>query len=62
MTGSRLPTALAAAPGAATVHRGAPPRDLTVLTAACDAAGVAWTSDARALDEHARDWWPVSMG
>jgi len=62
MTGSRLPTALAAAPGAATVHRGAPPRDLTVLTAACDAAGVAWTSDARALDEHARDWWPVSIG
>jgi len=58
----KLPTRLAGAPGAATTRDSAPPRDLSGLVARCDAAGIDWLDDAATLDEHARDWWPVSIG
>jgi alkyldihydroxyacetonephosphate synthase len=32
------------------------------VRAALDAAKVRWLGDDEALDEHARDWWPVSIG
>lgn len=56
------PNELAAVPGGASVHQAAPDRDLESVTAALDAAGVAWRVDDDTLDGHARDWWPVSIG
>ncbi|HEV3328134.1 MAG TPA: FAD-binding oxidoreductase [Acidimicrobiales bacterium] len=62
MSEPRLPTTLSADPGAATTRTVAPARDLAALTSALDAAGVAWRADAATLDDHARDWWPLSIG
>ena len=62
MTIPRLPTGLASAPGGATTKQSGPPRDLSGIVARLDAAGIAHQNDAATLDEHARDWWPVSIG
>ncbi|HEV3213406.1 MAG TPA: FAD-binding oxidoreductase [Acidimicrobiales bacterium] len=62
MTEPSLPTSLAGAPGTATTRCVAPDRDVTPLTMALERAGVAWRTDAATLDDHARDWWPVSIG
>ena len=62
MSTPKLPTRLASAPGAATTRDSAPPRDLSGIVARCDSAGIDWLDDAATLDEHARDWWPVSIG
>jgi alkyldihydroxyacetonephosphate synthase len=62
MSGPQLPTSLATPPGEAATRTDAPVRDLAVLTSALDAAGVTWRVDAATLDDHARDWWPVSIG
>jgi alkyldihydroxyacetonephosphate synthase len=62
MSEPRLPTTLSAEPGEATTRTAAPARDLAALTSTLDAAGVAWRADATTLDDHARDWWPVSIG
>ncbi len=59
---SRLPTELKAPPGAAHVRQASPPRDLAAVRRVLDAAGVGWRDDDPALDEHARDWWPLSLG
>jgi alkyldihydroxyacetonephosphate synthase len=59
---AQLPNGLAAAPGAATVRTMAPERDLAAVRTALDARGVAWGDGDAVLDEHARDWWPVSIG
>jgi alkyldihydroxyacetonephosphate synthase len=59
---ARLPTTLAGAAGAATVRTTAPSRDLSALRAALAGAGVEVRDDAATLDDHARDWWPVSIG
>jgi alkyldihydroxyacetonephosphate synthase len=61
MSGPRLPTSLATAPGAAQT-RTEVVRDLAVLISALDAAGVEWHDDPATLDDHARDWWPASIG
>jgi alkyldihydroxyacetonephosphate synthase len=62
MTTPRLPTDLAAHPGHAVVRAAAPVHDLDDLRAALATAGVAVADDDRALDDHARDWWPVTIG
>ena len=58
----QLPTRLNAAPGAATVRATAAPRALEGLLAALNGAGIAWRDDDATLDDHARDWWPLSIG
>ncbi len=62
MSEPRLPTSLLTLPGEATTRSDAPLRDVASLIGALDAAGVAWRDDAATLDDHARDWWPVSIG
>ena len=62
MTVPRLPTRLVGEPGTATTRQVAAPRDLAGIVARLEAAGVAWQDDAATLDEHARDWWPLSIG
>jgi len=62
MSEPALPTSLAGAAGAARTRTTAPDRDVSSVTAALDRASVAWRSDAASLDDHARDWWPVSIG
>jgi glycerol kinase len=59
---ARLPTTLASGTGAVTVRTPAPSRDLSGLRAALGTAGVEVRDDDATLDEHARDWWPVSIG
>jgi alkyldihydroxyacetonephosphate synthase len=44
------------------IRDAAPERELAGVQGALDAAGVRWQSDDAVLDEHARDWWPVSIG
>ncbi|HLK44752.1 MAG TPA: FAD-binding oxidoreductase [Acidimicrobiales bacterium] len=62
MSTDPLPLALAAPPGGAEVTMAPIAHDLGALTARLDAAGVAWRTDDGSLDDHARDWWPVSIG
>jgi alkyldihydroxyacetonephosphate synthase len=62
VTVPRLPTGLASAPGSATTRQHADERDLTGIVARLDRAGIAHRDDAASLDDHARDWWPVSIG
>jgi alkyldihydroxyacetonephosphate synthase len=62
MSEARLPTSLPTAPGAARTRTDAPTRDVAALSAALDRAGVTWRADPASLDDHARDWWPVSIG
>jgi alkyldihydroxyacetonephosphate synthase len=62
VTVPRLPTGLTGAPGAASTREDAVARDLAGIVARLEAAGVAHSEDAAVLDEHARDWWPVSIG
>lgn len=62
MSHPTLPTSLAGTPGTATTRTSPPHRDAAAVTAALDRAGVAWHADAATLDDHARDWWPVSIG
>jgi alkyldihydroxyacetonephosphate synthase len=62
MTTPTLPSALAAEPGRAVVHDASRTYDTEQLAAALTSAGVAWTEAARELDDHSRDWWPVSIG
>jgi alkyldihydroxyacetonephosphate synthase len=56
------PSALAAPPGDATVRDTPRSFDITQLAASLTSAGVAWSIAAGELDDHSRDWWPVSIG
>jgi alkyldihydroxyacetonephosphate synthase len=59
---AQLPNALSVPPGRAVIRDASPGRELAAVTAALDTAGVAWLAGDADLDEHARDWWPVSIG
>lgn len=62
MTTPQLPTQLPVAPGVASTRTTAASRDVAAITEALDRSDVAWHDGMAELDDHARDWWPVSIG
>jgi alkyldihydroxyacetonephosphate synthase len=62
VTEPQLPTRLNAEPGHARVRTTAGAGDVAGVIAALDTAGISWRDDDVALDDHSRDWWPVTIG